>query len=165
MRRKKTTTRGWGPCFPPCFFSLLSFAPHSTIRTPATGYFSTNSHRNACYTGYKKRNFGGTGNGYTCKMFHLQIGFHFTIMYCENNRENSQSKLVIQENNHHINLSQLQVLEGNQCIPYPLQNYQKKTKVHFVLIHSTKSIFFCCNQCFMACLSILNYALSFSCFN
>ena len=79
-------------------------------------------------------------------------------MYCENNRENSQSKLVIQENNHHINLSQLQVLEGNQCIPYPLQNslqnYKKKTKVHFVLIHSTKSIFFSCNQCFMACLSI-----------
>ena len=166
-RRKKN--EGWVPVFLLVFFSLFSFAPHSTIRTPGTSYFSTNSHRNACYTGYKKRKFWGTGNGYTCKMFHLKIGFHFTIMYCENNRENSQSKLVIQENNHHINLSQLQVLAGNQCIPYPLQdslqNYKKKTKVHFVSIHSTKSIFFCCNQCFMACLSILNYALPFSCFN
>ena len=45
-------------------------------------------------------------NGYTCKMFHLKAGFHFTIMYCENNREKNQSKLVIQENNHHINLSE-----------------------------------------------------------
>ena len=52
-------------------------------------------------------------------MFHLKIGSHLTIMYCENNRENRQSKLVIQGDNHHINLSQLQVLEGNQCIPYP----------------------------------------------
>ena len=166
-RRKKN--EGWVPVFLLVFFSLFSFAPHSTIRTLGTSYFSTNSHRDACYTGYKKRKFWGTGNGYTCKMFHLKIGFHFTIMYCENNRENSQSKLVIQENNHHINLSQLQVLEGNQCIPYPLQdslqNYKKKTKVHFVLIHSTKSILFCFNQCFMACLSILNYALPFSCFN
>ena len=116
---KKKATRGGVLVFLLVFFSLFSFAPHSTIRTPGTSYFSTNSHRNACYTGYKKRKFWGTGNGYTCKMFHLKIGFHFTIMYCENNRENSQSKLVIQEHNHHINLSQLQVLEGNQCIPFP----------------------------------------------
>ena len=154
MRGEKKATRGGVPVFLLVFFSLFSFAPHSTIRTPETSYFSTNSHRNACYTGYKKRKFWGTGNGYTCKMFHLKIGFHFTIMYCENNRENSQCKLVIQENNHHINLSQLQVLEGNQCIPYPLQdslqNYKKKTKVHSVLIHSTKSKLFCFNQCFMA---------------
>ena len=132
MWGEKKTTTGGVPVFLLVFFSLFSFAPHSTIRTPGTSYFSTNSHRCACYTGYKKRKFWGTGNGYTCKMFHLKIGFHFTIMYCENNRENSQSKLVIQENNHHINLSQLQVLEGNQCISYPLQdslqNYQKKTK-------------------------------------
>lgn len=156
--REEEKTRGGVPVFLLVFFSLFSFVPHPTIRTPGTSYFSTNSHRNACYTGYKKRKFWETGNGYTCKMFYPKIGFHLTIMYCENNRENSQSKLVIQENNHHINLSQLQVLEGNQCIPYPLQNslqnYKKKTKVHFVLIHSTKSTFFCCNQCFMACLSI-----------
>lgn len=157
-RCEKKKKRGVGSLFSFLFFSLFSFVPHPTIRTPGTSYFSTNSHRNACYTGYKKRKFWETGNGYTCKMFYPKIGFHLTIMYCENNRENSQSKLVIQENNHHINLSQLQVLEGNQCIPYPLQNslqnYKKKTKVHFVLIHSTKSTFFCCNQCFMACLSI-----------
>ena len=137
----------------------------STNRTPGTGYFSTNSQRNASCTGYKKTSFGeqvmvilacvagvkrgrGKGNlgtrervgrlvlrpntlpfpfrtpatqanGYTRKIFHLRIGSHFTIMYRENNRENSQSKLVIQGNNHHINLSQLQVREGNQCIPYP----------------------------------------------
>ena len=165
VRRKKK--RGVGSLFSFLFFSRSFPSRHSTIRTPGTRYFSTNSHRNACYTGYKKRKFCTRGNGY--KMFHLKIGSHFTIMYCENNRENSQSKLVIQENNHHINLSQLQVLERNQCIPYPLQdslqNYKKKTKVHFVLIHSTKSIFFCCNHCFMACLSILNYVLLFSCFN
>ena len=119
-RCEEKKKRGVGSLFSSLFFfSLFSFAPHSTIRTPETSYFSTKSHRNACYTGYKKRKFWGTGNGYTCKMFHLKIGFHFTIMYCENNRENSQSKLVIQEHNHHINLSQSQVLEGNQCIPFP----------------------------------------------
>ena len=30
-------------------------------------------------------------------MFHLKTGSHFTIIYCENNRENSQSKLVTQD--------------------------------------------------------------------
>ena len=122
---EKKKTRGGVPLFLLVFFSLFSFAPHSTIRTPGTSYFSTNSHRNACYTGYKKRKFWTRGNGY--KMFHLKIGSHFTIMYRENNREDSQSKLVIQENNHHINLSQLQVLVGNQCIPYPLQQTVYKT--------------------------------------
>ena len=90
---KKKHRGGGAPVFLLVFFSLFSFAPHSTIRTLGTSYFSTKSHRNACYTGYKKRRFWGRGNGY--KMFHLKTGSHFTIMYCENNRENSQSKLVI----------------------------------------------------------------------
>lgn len=81
---KKKTTTGGVPVFLLVFFSLFSFAPHSTIRTPGTSYFSTNSHRNACYTGCKKRKFWGTGNGYTCKMFHLKIGFHFTIVKIAN---------------------------------------------------------------------------------
>ena len=93
--RRKETTRGGVPLFLLVFFSLFSFAPHSTIRTPGRSYFSTNSHRKACYTGYKKRKFWGIGNGY--KMFHLKTGSHFTIIYCENNRENSQSKLVTQD--------------------------------------------------------------------
>ena len=84
MWGEKKTTTGGVPVFLLVFFSLFSFAPHSTIRTPGTSYFSTNSHRCACYTGYKKRKFWGTGNGYTCKMFHLKIGFHFTIVKIAN---------------------------------------------------------------------------------
>ena len=63
VREKKT--RGVVPVFLLVFFLLFSFASHSTIRTPETGYFSTNSQRNASCTGYKKRKFWGTGNGYT----------------------------------------------------------------------------------------------------
>ena len=129
---KKKQGGGGAPVFLLVFFSLFSFAPHSTIRTPGTSKSQRTRKETLAIQAIRKGSFWGTGNGYTCKMFHLKIGFHFTIMYFENNRENSQSKLVIQENNHHINLSQLQVLERNQCIPYPLQdslqNYKKKLK-------------------------------------
>ena len=73
-------------------------------------------HRNACYAGYKIR---GNGNVIRCFFRSLSVpSENWVPFYCENKRDNSQSKLVIQENNHHIILSQLQVLVGNQCILY-----------------------------------------------
>ena len=98
-------------------------------------------------------------------MFFLSLSVrseNWVPFYCKNNRDNSQFKLVIQENNHQINLSQLQV----RSLASQSTKLQEKTKEHFVLlIHSKKFTFFCCNQYFMACLSILNYTLPFSCFN
>lgn len=95
--------------------------------------------------------------------FHLKIGSHFIAKTTVTITK--WSKLVIGENNHH-KLSRLQVHEGNQCILCPqqesLQNYKKKLKYISCYWYP---LFFFCNQCFMACFSILNYTLLFSCFN